>query len=148
MTTQIEVAITARDIADAQRKARTLRTRMAGRRSTAKVEVEAGMLKSILKVIDAVSRPLPPPGRAIHRAGVAEPIAATDEISPQEAARILQMSRPSIMRLIEKGLLHPRKVLSRNKLLRAEVVHFQREQTSRQRQALSNLVALTEDYDL
>ena len=51
------------------------------------------------------------------------------------------------MRLIEKGLLHPRKVLSRNKLLRAEVEAFQAAQSRQQRQALRNLVALTEDYD-
>jgi excisionase family DNA binding protein len=72
---------------------------------------------------------------------------ATDEISPQEAAAILQMSRPSVMRLIAKGQLHPRKVLSHNKLSRAEVDNYQHEQSRQQRQALSNLVTLTEEYD-
>jgi excisionase family DNA binding protein len=72
---------------------------------------------------------------------------AADEISPQEVAAILQMSRPSVMRLIAKGQLHPRKVLSHNKLSRAEVEAYQIEQSRRQREALSNLVTLTEDYD-
>jgi hypothetical protein len=57
------------------------------------------------------------------------------------------MSRGSIMRLIAKGLLHPRKGLSRNKLLRSEVEAFRAAQTRQQRQALHNLVTLTEDYD-
>lgn len=146
MGARIEAAVSAKDVADARRKARALRSRVAGRRPDAKVEVDAGTLKSILKVLDAVS--LPPLPRAVAtRAKVAAPAAAVDEISPQEAADILQMSRPSVMRLIAKGLLHPRKVLSRNRLSRAEVVAYQIEQSRQQRQALDNLAALTEAYD-
>jgi hypothetical protein len=147
MTAQIEVAVSAKDVADARRKVRALRSRVAGRRSSAKVEVDAGTLKSILKVIDAVSLRPTHRGVANHRTKVVEPTVAADEISPQEAADILPMSMPSVMRLIEKGLLHPRKVLSRNKLLRAEVETYRVEQSRQQRQALNNLVALTEEYD-
>src|SRR5262249_19963885 len=70
-----------------------------------------------------------------------------DEISPREAAGILQMSRASVMRFIENGLLHPCKVLSRDKLPRSEVEALGAALTRQQRQALSNLVTLTEDYD-
>ena len=147
MTAQIHVALNAKDIANARREARTLRARVARRRSNTKVEVEAGTLKSILKVVDAVSLQLPRGGVVIGRAKAAKPIVADDEISPREAAAILQMSRPSVMRLIAKGQLHPRKVLSHNKLSRAEVMSYQIEQSRQQRQALSNLVTLTEDYD-
>jgi hypothetical protein len=144
---QIQVALNAKDIADARREARALRARVARRRSSTKVEVDAGTLKSILKVVDAVSSQLPRGEVVTRRSKASKPIVAADEISPQEAAAILQMSRPSVMRLIAKGELHPRKVLSRNKLSRAEVVNYQIEQSRRQRQALSNLVTLTEDYD-
>lgn len=157
MTSQIRVALNAKDIADARREAGALRARVARRRSNTKVEVDAGTLKSILKVVDAVSLQLPRDSvvvRGIPRGGVvvsrgkaAKPTIVTDEISPQEAAAILQMSRPSVMRLIAKGQLHPRKVLSHNKLSRAEVENYQIEQSRQQRQALSNLVTLTEDYD-
>jgi hypothetical protein len=142
MTARIDAAISAKDIADARRKARALRPRVAGRRADAKVNVDAGTLQSILKVIDAVS--LPGPRRANARAATA----AGDEISPQQAADMLRMSRPSVMRLIEKGLLHPRKILSRNKLSRAEVEAYRLEHSRQQREALGNLVALTEEYDL
>jgi hypothetical protein len=150
--------LNAKEIADARREARALRARVARRRSNTKVEVDAGTLKSILKVVDAVSLRLPRDNvvvRGISRDAVvvsrgkaAKPTIADDEISPQEAAAILQMSRPSVMRLIAKGQLHPRKVLSHNKLSRAEVVNYQIEQSRRQREALSNLVGLTEDYDI
>lgn len=97
--------------------------------------------------VDSVSSQLPRHERAARGTRAGKATVLTEEISPQEAADILQMSRPSVMRLIEKGLLHPRKVLSRNKLLRAEVEALQAAQTRQQRQALSNLVTLTEDYD-
>jgi hypothetical protein len=147
MTTQIEVAVSAKDVADARRQARTLRARVAGRRSNTKVEVDAGALKSILKVVDAVSLPLTSRGVAARRTKAPAPTTAIDEISPQEAADILRMSRPSVMRLIEKGLLHPRRVLSRNKLSRAEVVAYQIRHSRQQCQALENLAAFSEEYD-
>jgi len=137
MAAHPQLALNAKDIADARQEAKALRARLARRRPNAKVEVDAGTLMSILKVVDAVAAPSP----------VAKPTAGADEISPQEAATILRMSRPSVMRLIAKGELHPRKVLSRNKLSRAEVETYEREQSKRQRQALGNLVTLTEDYD-
>jgi hypothetical protein len=147
MTTRIEAAVSAKDVADARRKARALRRRVMGRRSNIKIEVDAGTLQSLLKVIEAVSPRPTHPGFVTPRTKMAGPTVSADEISPQEAADILQMSRPSVMRLIEKGLLHPRKVLSRNKLSRIEVANYQIEHSRQQRQALSNLVALTEEYD-
>ena len=146
MTARIEIAVSAKDIADAKRKVRALRPRVTGRHSNTKVEVDSGTLKSIFKVIDAVSLQRPHRAAVTRRPKAVEPTADA-EISPQEAASILQMSRPSVMRLIEKGLLHPRKVLSRNKLLRAEVEAYRNAQTRRQREALNNLAALTEAYD-
>ena len=147
MATQIQVALNAKDIVEARRGARALRARVARRRSNTKVEVDAGTLKSILKIVDAVSSQLPRGGVVTGRAKASKPTVATVEISPQEAAAILQMSRPSVMRLIAKGQLHPRKVLSHNKLSRAEVETYHIEQSRRQRQALRTLVTLTADYD-
>jgi hypothetical protein len=147
MSSLIAAQVSAKDVADARRKARALRARVAGRRSNTKVEVDAGTLKSILKVIDAVALQRPHQSGAARRTKVMAPIVDPDEISPQEAADILRMSRPSVMRLIEKGLLHPRKILSRNKLSRTEVVNYQIEHSRQQRQALRNLVALTGEYD-
>ncbi len=142
MTTQIEQVVSAKEIAEARRKARALRSRVAHRRSDAKIDVDVGTLRIFLKVVDVVS-----PRFAAVPSKDSERASSSDEISPQEAANILQMSRPSVMRLIAMGHLHPRKVLTRNKLLKAEVVAYQASLSRHQRQALDNLAALTEKYD-
>jgi hypothetical protein len=120
VTAQIEKVVSAKEVAEARRKARVLRSRVAHRRSNAKIDVDVGTLRVILKVVGAASSG----GAAIQFQG-SEHVPASDEISPQEAADILRMSRPSVMRLIAMGHLHPRKILSRNKLSRAEVVAYQ-----------------------
>ncbi len=75
------------------------------------------------------------------------PAPVDDEVTPNEAAAILGMSRPSVMRLIANGDLHPRMVHSRHKLSRAEVVAFAHAQTRERRVALANLTALSEELD-
>jgi len=95
--------------------------------TNAKVEVDAGTLVSLLKA--------------------AGPAFMADEISPQEAAQILRISRPSVMRLIQTGVLHSRKILSRNKLSRAEVLAYRHKQDGDRRQALENLTALSDEFD-
>ncbi len=143
MTTQIDQVVSAKEIAEARRKARALRSRVAHRRSDVKIDVDVGTLKVILKVVDATS-----PRGATLKSTLSEHASSGDEISPQEAAKILKMSRPSVMRLIEMGHLHPRKILSRNKLSRAEVVAYEANLSRQQRLALDNLATLTNEYDL
>jgi hypothetical protein len=143
MTSQIDQVVSAKEIAEARRKARALRSRVAHRRSDAKIDVDVGTLRVFLKVVDAAS-----PRGAGMQSKTSEQTSSTDEISPQEAADILRMSRPSVMRLITMGHLHPRKVLSRNKLSKTEVVAYKASLSRRQRQALDNLASMTHEYDL
>jgi predicted transcriptional regulator len=142
----VEVEVSSEDVAEVRRKTRALRPRITGKRADAKIEVDAGTLRVMLKVVDAV---LPHSARQEAVAGRRKeaPSLTAEEISPQEAADILGMSRPSVMRLIEKGDLHPRKVLSRNKLSRTEVVAYRDRLSKHQRRALNNLAALSEEYD-
>jgi hypothetical protein len=51
------------------------------------------------------------------------------------------------MRLIAMGHLHPRKIRSRDKLSRAEVVAYQASLSGQQRRAFDILAAMTEEYD-
>ena len=142
MTAQIDQVVSAKEIAEARRKARALRSRVVHRRSDTKIDVDVGTLKVFLKVVGAAS----PRGAGIQSKD-SEQTSLSDEISPQEAAGILRMSRPSVMRLISLGHLHPRKILSRNKLSRAEVVAYQENLSRQQRQALDNLATMTEEYN-
>jgi hypothetical protein len=140
---------TAEELHRAKREVKTLRSAVARARGKAKVEVSPDTLRILVKVIGGMT--LRGPARAdVVASGppVQERLAAlSEEISPQEAAEILQMSRPSVMRLIDKGLLHPRKIHSRNKLSRAEVLAYQRADTETQRVALESIARLTEEYD-
>jgi hypothetical protein len=145
--TVLEVALNEREVAETQRKARTLRERLAETAPRAKVEVDTATLLKVLRFVgEARPKPDTQQRAPAHTGGDAVHRPAGDEISPQEAAGILGMSRPSVMRLIATGHLHPRKVLSRNKLSRAEVVAFQKRNAKQQREALENLSALSEEY--
>ena len=97
------------------------------------VELAADTLNSIVKVVQSVA---------------AETIGDVEaEISPQEAAGILRMSRPSVMRLIERGPLHARMVGSHHRLSRTEVLAYKRRQTRVRREALAKLGDLADELD-
>jgi hypothetical protein len=123
------------DLSKARRAADAFRQSVAGGRSRVTIEADADSVRALLKIVDAV----PFPG--------AELSGNDDEISPREAADILRMSRPSVMRLIALGRLHPRMVLSRHKLSRAEVLDYRDKQTRERREALAGLSRLSEEHD-
>jgi excisionase family DNA binding protein len=70
-----------------------------------------------------------------------------DELTPQEAAAELRMSRPTVMRLIDKGLLPARMVGTHHRLSRAAVLAYRDRNAAARRSGLRNLSALTEEYD-
>jgi excisionase family DNA binding protein len=97
----------------------------------ATVSLDADQLASVVKALESVAAD-----------GVAQ-----DELTPQEAAAELRMSRPTVMRLIDKGVLLARLVGTHNRLPHAAVLAY-REQTFAVRQTgLRNLAALTEEYN-
>src|SRR6202012_469446 len=67
------------------------------------------------------------------------------EISPQDAATLLSMSRPSIMRLIEKGHLGARMVNTHYRLSRSEVVAYRERQANIRRQGLGELTKIADE---
>lgn len=74
--------------------------------------------------------------------------AETDaEISPQEAAALLGMSRPSVMRLIDKGQLSARMVNTHYRLSQSEVIAYRERQTRIRRHGLSELTSISEEHD-
>jgi len=116
-------------VEDAQRRSGIVLVETEGGR----VEIAADTLDSIVKVV---------------RAATAGTIGDVDaEISPQEAAGILRMSRPSVMRLIERGHLHARMVGSHHRLSRTEVLAYKHRQTRVRREALMNLADLADKLD-
>ena len=142
--TVIEHDFSRKQVEETQRKARNLRTRMLADGTPGGFGNEARALIEVLDfVVEARTRSVS--RRAATPRGFVDQ--APKEITPQQAAVILGMSRPSVMRLIAGGHLHARKVLSRNKLLHREVEAFRLGNTQQQRRALRALSALSEEFD-
>lgn len=70
-----------------------------------------------------------------------------DEVSPNEAAGILGVSRPTVLRLAQRGVLPYRMVGSHHRLPRAEVVAYRDANAAARREALQNLAALSQKHD-
>ena len=121
----------------------------ASKRTTLRVQVtEAGrevttldVPASAIPLITAVLREL--------GAGKAVTVLGDDaEITTQEAADLLNVSRPYLVGLIEKGELPARKVGPRRRLLLADVLTYRTETKAKRRDALRELAALDQELGL
>lgn len=70
------------------------------------------------------------------------------EITTQEAADLLNVSRPYLVGLIEKGELPARKIGPRRRLLLADVLRYRTETKAKRREALRDLAALDQELGL
>lgn len=68
------------------------------------------------------------------------------EMTPQQAADALGMSRPSVMRLLAKGLLSSRLVGAHHRLIGAEVLNYKVRHSAARKVALQNIADITEEY--
>jgi excisionase family DNA binding protein len=118
-------------------KARRAADRLRPSAAKGSVAADPQDVRALIDLVDAVS----------ERHAATTHATVNNEVTPNEAATILGMSRPSVMRLIAKGELHPRMVHSRHKLSRAQVEALARKQTQDRREALANLTALAEEFD-
>lgn len=71
-----------------------------------------------------------------------------DEVSPQEAATLLKMSRPTVMRLLRSGQLPSRLVGSHYRLPRADVLRYKAQNGANRRQSLDDMAAFSQDFDV
>lgn len=75
-------------------------------------------------------------------------IADDAEITTQQAAELLGVSRPYLVGLIDKGELLARKVGPRRRLLIADVLAYRAETKAKRREALRELAALDQELGL
>ncbi len=75
-------------------------------------------------------------------------IADDAEITTQQAAELLGVSRPYLVGLIDKGVLPARKVGPRRRLLIADVLAYRAETKAKRREALRELAALDQELGL
>lgn len=96
--------------------------------------LEPDVLRRVLRVLDAVARSEPPP--------------SADELTPRQAAAILKMSCPTVIRLIERGgHLSARKVGDEYRLDRQEVLRYRDSNVAARREALQNIAGAARSYD-
>ncbi len=74
--------------------------------------------------------------------------AVARELSTSEAARVLGMSRPTLVRLLDAGELPSRKVGSHRRVLTTDVLAFRRHQMQQRRKAYEHLMLASDALGL
>lgn len=92
--------------------------------------------QQVLRVIEA------------ERRGGAVVVPARSELTPNEAAAILGVSRPQVYKLIDEGRLAHRMVGTHRRIPVASVTAFHAEQQASRRAAMKELTALSNDLGL
>jgi excisionase family DNA binding protein len=70
------------------------------------------------------------------------------EVSTQEAADLLQVSRPHVVKLLEEGAMPFRKVGSHRRVLLADVLHYETTQQAQRKQHLQFLAQQAQELNL
>ena len=134
---------------------------------TAQDSLRAGELRHALRRLDGVDRPvrvqveaesleLPPlvsrllmdilgetaAGRAVSLAAVAP------EITTQEAAGLLNVSRPFVVGMIDKGILPARLVGNQRRLPLADVLAYKADNRARRRASLDEMARMDQELGL
>ena len=75
-------------------------------------------------------------------------VAEESEFTTQQAADYLNVSRPHVVKLIDEGSLPGYKVGSHRRVSLADLQKYKNERDARQRRAVAELTALSEDLEL
>ena len=121
--------------------------------------VMAVQLDELLMMLDARARLVAAEGRecelgdavaeAFQAAVAAMRAGDADEVSTEEAARIIGVSRPTLIRLLDSGALAYRRTNGSNghrRIARRDVVDYLRSDIERRRRALDDLAADAEAF--
>ena len=77
-----------------------------------------------------------------------ELIEVSEELSTQEAAELLNVSRPFVIKLIDEGVLPARMVGSHRRVARTDVLEYKAVQMKQRRKALDEMTKLNQEMGL
>jgi excisionase family DNA binding protein len=97
------------------------------------VQISAAMVRAMIEAAKLMAE-----GHAV------DVVPADEEVSAQQAADLLKVSRPYLLNLVKKGILPCRMVGSHHRLPMDAVIAYRREQAPRRR-SLEALTAETQD---
>lgn len=100
------------------------------------VEIPPELRKLIRQVVTAVAR-----GKSVTV------MTTPDELTTTEAARRLGISRPTLMKMIRAGEIPAHMVGTHHRIKHADVAEARRRQLAKQRKALEELMALSDEID-
>ena len=109
-----------------------------------KKDVSLSLQGRELEMPTAMVQALLEAARLISEGHAVDVIAVDDEVSAQEAADLLKVSRPYLLNLVKKGVLPCRMVGTHHRIPKAAVIVYKREQEPRRR-SLEALSAETQD---
>ena len=75
-------------------------------------------------------------------------VADEPEITTEQAAKLLHVSRPYVVGLVDKGQMPARNVGKQRRLLLKDVVAYKRDNEAKRREALHELAALDQELGL
>lgn len=101
------------------------------------VEVPASVVQLMSDILNQVSK-----GKALTL------VPSTTELTTQEAADILNVSRPYVVKLLEEGKIPHRKVGVRRRLLLGDVMRYKQESESRSERILAELAAQAQELEM
>jgi excisionase family DNA binding protein len=146
--TRIEPAVPSdQDAARAQEVRRALEKHKAGHK-TMRVQITAGKKTEPLDLPPVVARLLMDILKETAAGHAVTLVPLEPEITTQQAAELLNVSRPYVVGLIDKGTLPARMVGNHRRLQLQDVLAYKADSRARRRQTLRELAALDQELGL